>query len=124
MIHAIIDMSLYDKEYVDKYVNGFDELVKFVRPYTPKWAAEECGIAEQDLIKFVRQLAAAAPAVIWHPGWMTARYQDSFHVSRTAYIINALLGAIGAKGGLPFANKPGDVGAKGLKKFADSYNFV
>lgn len=121
VIHALIELNLYDKEYVDKYVNGFDELVKFVRPYTPKWAAEECGVSEKALLAFVRELAAAAPAVIWHPGWMTARYQDSFHVSRTAYIINALLGAIGAKGGLPFANKPGDVGAKGLKKFADLY---
>ena len=41
------------------------------------------------------------------------------YVCRSIYIINALLGAIGAKGGLPFANKPGDVGRKGLKKLVD-----
>lgn len=121
VIHALIDSGRYDKEYVDAHVNGFDELVKFIRPYTPAWAAEECGISEKALLKFANQLADAAPSVIWHPGWMTARYQDSFYVSRTAYIINALLGAIGAKGGLPFANKPGDVGAKGLKKFVDLF---
>jgi len=52
---------------------------------------------------------------------MTARYRDSFYVSRSIYIINALLGSIGAKGGLAVANKPGDVGRKGLKKLVDFF---
>ena len=52
---------------------------------------------------------------------MNARYRNSFYQSRTAYLINALLGSIGAKGGLPVANKPGDVGRKGLKKLADLF---
>ena len=90
-----------------------------MEPYTPAWAAAETGIAAERIIEFVRDLAEAKPAVIWHPGWMTARYRDSFYVSRSIYIINALLGAIGSKGGLPLANKPGDVGRKGLKKLAD-----
>ena len=32
-----------------------------------------------------------------------------------------MLGSIGAKGGLPIANSPGDVGRKGLKKLADLF---
>ena len=90
-----------------------------MRPYTPEWAEAETGIAAGEIRQFVRELAAARPAVIWHPGWMTSRYMDSFYVCRTIYIINALLGAIGAKGGLPFPNKPSDVGRKGLKKLVD-----
>ena len=61
------------------------------------------------------------PSVIWHPGWMAARYTDSFYVCRTIYIINALMGAYGAKGGLPFISKPGDVDRKGLKQFMALY---
>jgi len=52
---------------------------------------------------------------------MASRYTDSFYICRSIYIINALLGAYGAKGGLPFVSKPGDVGRKGLKKFMDLY---
>jgi thiosulfate reductase/polysulfide reductase chain A len=52
---------------------------------------------------------------------MAARYTDSFYVCRSIYIINALLGAYGAKGGLPFVSSPADVGAKGLKSFLDLY---
>ena len=37
------------------------------------------------------------------PGWMTARYLDSFYSSRTAYILNVLMGSLEAPGGLFFA---------------------
>ncbi|WP_373497788.1 molybdopterin-dependent oxidoreductase [Desulfococcus sp.] len=121
VIHEILAKDLYDKDYVEKYFKDFKILQDFVKPCTPEWAETETGVPAVSLRQFVRELAAAAPAVIWHPGWMTARYTTSFYVSRTIYIINALLGAIGAKGGLPVASKPGDVGRKGLKSFLDLY---
>ncbi len=121
VIHELIRQRLYDRRYVDRYVDGMAKLEAFVEPYTPEWAAAETGVDAGELRSFVQELAAAKPAVIWHPGWMAARYRDSFYVCRSIYIINALLGAIGAKGGLPFAQKPGDAGRKGLKSFMDLY---
>lgn len=121
VIHVLIAEGLYNKDYVAKYVSGFDELASFVAPYTPQWAEGETDVAADAISAFARELAQAAPHVIWHPGWMTARYNDSFYVCRTAYIINVLLGAIGAKGGLPLANGAKDVGRKGLKKFVDLF---
>lgn len=121
VIHVLINNDLYDKQFVADWVEDFDKLVEFVKPYTPEWAEGETGVPAAKLIDFCNQLAEAAPSVLWHPGWMTARYFDSFYMTRTIYIINALLGAIGAKGGLPFMNKPGDVGAKGLKSFMELY---
>ncbi len=53
---------------------------------------------------------------------MNARYRDSYYMSRTIYIINALLGSVGAKGGLPLANKPGAFGHKGLKELINLYD--
>jgi len=61
------------------------------------------------------------PSVIWHPGWMTARYSNSFYVCRSIYIINALLGSFGAKGGLAFISKPKDLGKPGLKSFQELF---
>lgn len=121
VIHEIINKRLYDKRFVDTYVDGFKELEQFVLPYTPEWAEQETGIEASELRSFVEELASAAPSVIWHPGWMAARYTDSFYICRSIYIINALMGSYGAKGGLPFVSKPGDVGAKGLKSFMDLY---
>lgn len=119
VIHILLKDRLYDTAYAATQIADLDQLEQFVRPYTPQWAETETGIAAQDLISFVRELANAKPAVLWHPGWMTARYRDSFYVSRTIYLINALLGSVGARGGLPMISKPGDVGRKGLKKLVD-----
>lgn len=121
VINEIISRRFFNKEFKNRYIEGFAELSDFVSPYTPEWAEQETGIPASHLRRFVRELADAAPAVIWHPGWMAARYTDSFYLCRSIYIINALLGTYGAKGGLPFVSKPGDVGRSGLKKFMDLY---
>lgn len=121
VIHELIHSGLYDKDYVNRYVNDFGELEKFIQPCTPKWAAEETGVSAEHLIAFVHELAKAKPAVLWHPGWMNARYKNSFYMSRSIYIINALLGSVGAKGGLPLVNKPADYGRKGLREFMELY---
>ncbi|WP_066639954.1 molybdopterin-dependent oxidoreductase [Desulfolucanica intricata] len=121
VIHELLFEKLYDSEYAARWIKDLGQLVEFVRPYSPEWAEKETGVPAQELRCFVREITAAKPAVLWHPGYMTARYTDSFYVSRSAYIINALLGSIGAKGGLLFAKKPSDVGKKGLNKIADLY---
>ncbi len=121
VIHELLKKRLFDEKYAGRYIDGLRDLENFIEPYSPEWAEGETGIAPAELRQFVRELAAAKGSVIWHPGWMTARYQDSFYVCRTAYIINALLGSFGAKGGMPLVSKPGDVGRADLKAFVDLY---
>lgn len=121
VIHELLKKRLYDEKYAGRYIEGMRDLESFIEPYSPEWAEGETGIAPVELRQFVRELAAAKGAVIWHPGWMAARYRDSFYVCRTAYIINALLGSFGAKGGMPLVSKPGDVGRADLKAFVDLY---
>lgn len=121
VIHELLKKRLYDEKYAGRYIEGMRDLEGFIEPYSPEWAEGETGIAPLELRQFVRELATAKGAVIWHPGWMAARYQDSFYVCRTAYIINALLGSFGAKGGMPLVSKPGDVGRADLKAFVDLY---
>lgn len=121
VINELIKRKLYNKEFVERYIEGFEELESFVKPYTPQWAELETDIPASHISEFVQELASAQPSVLWHPGWMTARYKDSFYVSRTIYIINALLGSYGAKGGFPFVSKPADVCRKGLKEFMSLY---
>jgi len=121
VINELLNKELYDKEFAAKWIKDLDALIAFVAPYTPAWAEAETGVPAKSIEKLAKELSQAAPAVIWHPGWMTARYSDSFHMSRAAYIINALLGVIGAKGGLPLANGPGEVGKKNIKDLMAIY---
>lgn len=119
VIHVLMHEKLHDAQFAAMWIKDLKELQHFVASYTPQWAEKETGIPAESIAAFARELAGSKPAVIWHPGWMTARYKDSFHVCRSIYIINALLGSVGAKGGLPLAAKPGDAGRKGLKKLVD-----
>ncbi len=121
VIQVLMTEKLYDAEFARLWIKDLNDLSRFVEPYTPDWAEQETGIPAAEISSFARDLARAKPAVIWHPGWMTARYRDSFYVCRSIYLINALLGSIGAKGGLPISNKPEDVGRKGLKKLVDLF---
>ncbi len=119
VIHVLLNQHLYNAHFAERWIKDLDALKSFVAPYTPAWAEAETGITADIIVEFVKEIAKAAPSVIWHPGRMTSRYADSFYVSRTAFIINALLGSIGAKGGLVLAASPEDIGRNGLKKFID-----
>ena len=94
------------------YIDGFGELEERVRPCTPEWAETETGIKADRIVRLARELAEAAPRVLWYPGWFTARYADSFVTVRSAYLINALLGSIGARGGMPISLSPKETGKR------------
>ncbi len=115
MIHEIIKRGIYDKDFIDRYVTGFDELCTFIEEYTPAWAAKECGVKEKAILAFVDEIAEDMPRVIFHPGWNLSRYKDSFYVSRALHLLNVLMGNIETEGGLIIPKGAGDCGFKGIR---------
>ncbi len=115
LINGIIKKEGYDKEFIEKYATGFDELCEFIKPYTPEWAATECGVKPKAVQAFIDELIADRPKVIFHPGWMLARYHDSFYSSRALQILNVLMGNIEVKGGQLIPKGAKDCGVKGLR---------
>ncbi len=113
--HYILKKEYYDKAFVKKYVNGITNLRTFVKPYTPQWAEQETGIPADEIIEFCEELNRDRPKVIFHPGWMLSRYNDSFYASRMIHILNALMGSIEVPGGLFYPKTPKDAGSGGLK---------
>ena len=105
VIHVLLRDGLCKSENLEK-IQNLDKLQDFVQSYTPAWAEQECQVSVGEIEALARQLAEAAPAVIWHPGWMASRYSQSLALSRSAYMINALLGSLGAAGGLLPATPP------------------
>ncbi|MCD6596789.1 MAG: molybdopterin-dependent oxidoreductase [Bacteroidales bacterium] len=120
IIHEILNKKLYDKAFVDRWIEGMGNLEQSVKTTTPEWAEKETGIPAQEIRDFVQEVAKDAPHVIFHPGWMTARHSQSFHVSRSTLIINALFGAIEVPGGLIFVKSPKDMGGGNMKHLADA----
>lgn len=121
IIQTLLAEDLYNKPYVQQQTQGLEDLRAFVQHCTPHWAEQHTGIPAEDIRALARRIAADAPHVIWHYGWMTAKYSQSFQTARTALVINALLGSLGAQGGIVPAATPKDLGLADLRKFADLY---
>ncbi|MCY1635316.1 molybdopterin-containing oxidoreductase family protein [Marinifilum sp. D737] len=98
-MNVIINEGLYDKEYVEKYTFGFDQLKDHVQRYTPEWAYGVTTIEPQQIRETAREMANAAPAVIVHPGRHVTWYGDDTQRLRAVAILNALLGSWGRRGG-------------------------
>ncbi len=58
--HVMIKEGLYDREYVEKRTEGFQELAKHVEFYTPEYASEICGVSANEIIDTAREYAEAS----------------------------------------------------------------
>jgi len=119
LIHTVIRERLFDETFVNRWTGGFDVLVRHVEPYTPEWAEARTGIPAGEIVALARELGEERPKVVFHPGWMLARYLDSFYASRSVHILNVLLGSVEVEGGQIIAKGPKDYGKSGLKTLAD-----
>ena len=119
IIHEVLEQDAYDKDFVARFVSGLDYLREAVKDTTPEWQEPHTGVPAAELRAFVTEIAADAPHVIFHPGWMSARHRQSFYVSRSALILNALMGNIELPGGCVLAKPPEHYGRKGLNHLTD-----
>ncbi len=104
-IHVIIEEELYDKDFVQKYTYGFDQLKAEVKKYTPEWAYPITTIKPDVIRKTAREMAWHKPATLIHPGRHVTWYGDDTQRVRAGAILNALLGNWGRRGGFYYPNK-------------------
>ncbi|MBN1339675.1 MAG: molybdopterin-dependent oxidoreductase [Bacteroidales bacterium] len=104
-INLIIRNDWYDREYVEKYTFGFEQLREEVSKYTPEWAYGITTIKPDMIIDSAKAMHDASPAVIIHPGRHVTWYGDDTQRLRAVAILNALLGSWGRRGGFYFPEK-------------------
>ena len=112
LMHVIIKQGLYDAQYVERWVSGFEQLREFVEPYTPAWAEAETGIAAGEIVALAQEAAQAKPAVIFHFGYRGANHTNEIYFRRSILMLNALMGSFEAPGGIFIKKGPGDAGGK------------
>lgn len=98
MLNVIITEGIYDKEFVEKWTIGFDELKKHVEPFTPQWAAPITTIPSEQIINAARLYATNKPAVLeWGLG--IEQNHNSLQTVRALAIMRAITGNIDVPGG-------------------------
>ncbi|MGI4815160.1 MAG: nitrate reductase [Janthinobacterium lividum] len=102
MLHHLIWEGALDRDYIAAHTEGFNAVKELVRDYTPRLAAETCGIEEADL----RQAAdwfAASPAAL--SLYCMGLNQSSHGTDKNLALINLHLATrqIGKPGAGPFS---------------------
>lgn len=64
MMNVIINEGIYDKEFVEKWTDGFDKLKERVQEYPPQKVAEITWVPEEKIIKAARMFAIDTPGCI------------------------------------------------------------
>jgi anaerobic selenocysteine-containing dehydrogenase len=64
LLHIIVREGWHDADYIARYADGFDELLKRLPEYTPERVAQWTGIAAADIERLAREYATTRPAAI------------------------------------------------------------
>jgi anaerobic selenocysteine-containing dehydrogenase len=98
MINIIVSEGLTDKDYVEKYTVGYDELAERAKEYPPEKVAAITGIPADDIRKLAREYATTRPSVI-RIGVAVERHSGGGQTVRALTCLPALIGAWREVGG-------------------------
>jgi formate dehydrogenase alpha subunit len=92
--HVIIKEGLYDKEFIEKKTEGFEEWKQTIEAYAPESASRITGIPEQDIINAARLYGGSRKAGIFYTMGITQHACGTDNVSAIANLAS-LTGNIG-----------------------------
>lgn len=104
-LNVIIEESLYDKKFVEKYTHGFEDLAIHVKDYNPEKVAEITWVPADLIRKAARMYAEARPAALQ---WGNAIEHDInvFDATRSLVCLMAVCGYLEVPGGNINAHDP------------------
>jgi thiosulfate reductase/polysulfide reductase chain A len=98
-LKIIVDEGLYDKDFVEKWTVGFDQLKERIAGYSPQIVSEITWIPEDKIVEGARTYATTKPASLtWGLGCDKQGVNLS-HVARARSILRAITGNLDVKGG-------------------------
>jgi len=101
MMNVIIEKGLYDKEYVEKYTSGFEELQEMVREYDLEKVEKITLVPRDEIEKAACMFATTKPAGII-PGVGVEHQTNTVQTLRAISILLTITGNIDVKGGNTF----------------------
>ncbi len=97
MINVIIENNLYDKEFVERNTENFQELKEVVKDYIPEVVAEICGVNKDDIIKAAYIYAEAERAGIYYAMGIT-QHTTGTHSVMSLSNLSLICGNVGKEG--------------------------
>jgi anaerobic selenocysteine-containing dehydrogenase len=99
LINVIINQQLYDKDFVEKWTTGFDDLKKLAQQYPPAKVEQVTGVPAARIIEAATLYAARKPANILVSPVATTHCSNGVQNHRAVILLPALTGNLDIKGG-------------------------
>ena len=97
LLHTIIEERLYDEQYVQANVDGFEALAEKVRDFSPEAMSEVCGIAAEELRQVARLYARSERSIIFW-GMGISQHTHGTDNSRCLIALSLITGHVGRPG--------------------------
>jgi anaerobic selenocysteine-containing dehydrogenase len=113
MVNIIIDQGLFDQEFVENFVHGWDEFCQRAKQYPLSWAASKTGLRGEEIKAAAETFATSKPAGIH---WGVALEQSKNCVNTISLLIclMAMTGNLDRPGGSVFYPNPPVINASQL----------
>ena len=98
-MNVIISENLYDKDFVENWTVGFDELKRLAQWYPPERVEKITRVPAAKIIEAARLYASLKPAKLHMSGNSTTHHANGVQNHRAVILLAALTGNIGIAGG-------------------------
>lgn len=104
MAKIIVEDKLYDEEYINSYVIGFEEYKNYLYSLELSFLIDECGVKENDIRELVDLYTNKYSSI--NVGYGLQKYKNGGNTIRAIDALGAITGQIGfSGGGVNYANK-------------------
>ncbi|HMF24430.1 MAG TPA: formate dehydrogenase subunit alpha [Pseudolabrys sp.] len=97
ILNTIVSENLYDQQYIQTYVEGFDQFKESIKDFTPEEMAPICGIPADTLREVARTFARAKAAIIFW-GMGVSQHTHGTDNARCLIALSLITGQIGRPG--------------------------
>lgn len=98
-LNVIVEEGLYDKDFVEKWCHGFNELRERIMQYPLKKVAEITGVPEEEIVQSARLYANSKPASIIWGVKSDMQGKNVTSITHAKCILRAITGNLDIKGG-------------------------
>ena len=97
LLNTIVAEKLYDEQYVQAQVEGFEAFAEHIRPFTPEEMAPVCGIDAEELRTVARKFARAERAIVFW-GMGISQHVHGTDNARCLIALSLITGQVGRPG--------------------------
>ena len=99
VIHVLIEEDLYDRDFVNQWCSGFDEVRDRAREYSPELVSKITGVPAERIIEFARIYADGPTYYAWSLSQCHLGAGAGYPAAYTQAVIRAITGNIDREGG-------------------------